>query len=974
MGALPRPDIPTGPHHELVAALHDLHHRAGWPSLRQLAREAGCSHTTVSNVFSAPRLPPWGVLELIVEAMDGTVAGFRELWLAAGRQVTPESLAVPRIAGRRDELDAVRRHLDSGSGGLMLVTGEAGIGKTALVTAAAGGVETYVATGACRPLSADVPLLPVTDLLRQVRRDGPDWFDHAMTDSPAYVPGALAQVLPELAGDEAPPVSEEWARQRLFNAVEALLTALRKQRPLALLVEDAHWADATTLDVLELLGGHRFPMIVTVRTDDPDVGEPVSDWLTRVRRLPGATSLALAPLTLAETTQQLAILRGTTPAPDEVARVHARSLGQPLFTEQLALHPDDRPMPGMLADLLGRRLRELGPDAWSVARALGVADRPLQVGQLTEVAGLDPVAGLRELARRRLLAASDGPVVRLRHPLIADAIREHLVPGEAPEVHRRVADVLAALPDPPAAEIADHWFVVGDDGHELHWRIQAARAAAAAYAVEAAAAQWRRVLALWPDDLGQVADPPLTRAGMYVAVLDAVERLDFAALPALMSDALQVVEGAGPEEAGAILMRAGQLRGWLGDHEAHLELTAKAVAMLAGLPPSRDRIVAFHAMRSALEGLGRFKEAADAGLRALAEARLVGTPSDVKDALAQRVWAQSVAGDTAGARTTIDELRGIELDSPDPYCEIGVAVNLTDALLMSGAPAHELVDVAQPALAAAHRWGLHQWADAILRYNVAEALLAQGDPDQAWDLVAPYSEGDPADQERWPLFEQRAALELMRGHPVEARRIITALETGPLPRGGLAFRLTFAVTAAAIDLWSGRPADAFDRSLPVLESGQDTEQPGILAPLLVLAARAAADLRDGARGARLRGLHRGLTGDPFAPHPTLATAEAQGATWASELARLARRDTVDAWVAAAGSWDRHTHPYDAAYCRWRAALVGLATGRGTAAGRLLKQAAVQARGHVPLAEAVHGTAGGSNRRELGAGEADLRRR
>ena len=307
MGALPRPDIPPGPQRELVAVLHDLHHRAGWPSLRRLAREAGCSPTTVSNVFSSPRLPSWGVLELIVEAMGGDVAEFRELWLASGRQDTPESIVATRIAGRRGELDAVRRHLRSGTG-LLLVTGEAGIGKTALVTAAVTGAETYVATGACRPLSTEVPLLPVTDLLRQVRQEHPTWFDPVMAGCPAYVRVSLRQILPELAFEETVEVSEEWARQRLFNAIEALISALREQRPLALLVEDAHWADSTTLDLLELLGTHQCPMVVTVRTDDPEVGDGVVDWLTRVRRLPGAASLALAPLSLAETTQQLALL------------------------------------------------------------------------------------------------------------------------------------------------------------------------------------------------------------------------------------------------------------------------------------------------------------------------------------------------------------------------------------------------------------------------------------------------------------------------------------------------------------------------------------------------------------------------------------------------------------------------------------------------------------------------------------------
>ena len=168
MSALPRPDLPPGPHRDLNDALHDLHHRAGWPSLRTLAREAGCSHTTVSAVFSSPRLPSWGTLELVVEALDGDTSAFHDLWLAAstpGPVSGTAGTAGPRIAGRRAELAAVRRHLETGTG-LLLVTGEAGLGKTRLVTTAAETVDGFVARGSCLPLSRQVPLLPVVDVLQ----------------------------------------------------------------------------------------------------------------------------------------------------------------------------------------------------------------------------------------------------------------------------------------------------------------------------------------------------------------------------------------------------------------------------------------------------------------------------------------------------------------------------------------------------------------------------------------------------------------------------------------------------------------------------------------------------------------------------------------------------------------------------------------------------------------------------------------
>ena len=137
MTALRRPDV-VGPAKSLYDALHDLHHRAGWPSLRTLSRETGVSHTTVSKAFSGPALPSWGTLELLVEALGGDPVFFHGLWLAAPLPTHDDgsdSTTAPQIAGRRSELAAVRRHLETGNG-LLLVAGEAGIGKTTLVTTA----------------------------------------------------------------------------------------------------------------------------------------------------------------------------------------------------------------------------------------------------------------------------------------------------------------------------------------------------------------------------------------------------------------------------------------------------------------------------------------------------------------------------------------------------------------------------------------------------------------------------------------------------------------------------------------------------------------------------------------------------------------------------------------------------------------------------------------------------------------------
>src|SRR4051794_31403128 len=259
MAALPRPDIPSGDQRVLVDALHDLHHGAGWPSLRTIARQVGVSPTTVSAVFSAPRLPAWGLLCLVVEVLHGDVEEFHGLWMAAS---TPEHAPTSaRIAGRRLELQAARHHLESGTG-LLLVTGEAGIGKTRLVSAARAGCGVFVATGAGLPLAVEVPFLPLIDALSKVlHADDKDWLPGALSTCPPYVPWTLAALLPDLPSHAGPtPPSVASARTRMFSAVGSALGALADRRPLALLLDDLHWADRDTLDLLEHLVADGLPV------------------------------------------------------------------------------------------------------------------------------------------------------------------------------------------------------------------------------------------------------------------------------------------------------------------------------------------------------------------------------------------------------------------------------------------------------------------------------------------------------------------------------------------------------------------------------------------------------------------------------------------------------------------------------------------------------------------------------------------
>jgi tetratricopeptide (TPR) repeat protein len=148
VAALPKPVVEDGPVRELFEALHELHHRAGWPSLRDIAKQVGCSHTTVSAAFSEPKVPRWGLLELIVECLGGDTGVFHRLWMAAGSggdpapapapvsaQWPPRQLIndIPGFTGRRDELAALHELLPpDGTAVVVAISGTAGVGKTAL--------------------------------------------------------------------------------------------------------------------------------------------------------------------------------------------------------------------------------------------------------------------------------------------------------------------------------------------------------------------------------------------------------------------------------------------------------------------------------------------------------------------------------------------------------------------------------------------------------------------------------------------------------------------------------------------------------------------------------------------------------------------------------------------------------------------------------------------------------------------------
>ncbi|HYJ26679.1 MAG TPA: AAA family ATPase [Nocardioides sp.] len=965
MGALPSPVLPPGAHDDLVRALHQLHHGAGWPSLRSLARHTGVSHTTVSKALSSSVLPPWGTVELLVEAMGGSRSEFHALWLAASSADEDAPLPSPGIAGRLTELAGVRDHLD-GDGGLLVVCGEAGIGKSTLVDAAAALTATRVAVGRCLPFSTEVPLMPVAELLRSIHdADDGRWIGEALSGCPAYAREALTRLLPELGGAAASTDDVEFAQQHLYAAVAAVLAGLAATRPLAVVVEDLHVSDATTLDLLEYVLSRDVdvPIAVTWRLHDQRVERWRSEWLARVQALPGVQTLGLGPLTLGETRDQLRLagwLDGT--ATDRARRIYERSRGHPLFTAHLAIQGDDPTLPPLLAELLDRRLGDLSPDQDRVATALGVSDGPVGVELLAAATGLDDDAvlgALRHLAARHLVSVGGTDTVRLAHPLLADAARRRLLPGEVRRLHRTFAELLGRGGGADPAVVAEHWRLSGEAMEEARWRAAAARQARRRTDPRAEAEHWLRVLELGRQHV--VAPEGLVTA--WLSAFDALQlsgRLE--ACAALVDEEQPDVAALPDEQAAGVIRRTAQVAWLVGDDpEAALVLADRALDRLAGHPVGAELVHVLDQRANALMDLARYDEATRDLQGALDACAELDDDALYFQTAATLAWHVGHLGDLAAALDLFRRARSRVTGTAGPWREAHLAMMHTDVLLRHHRPPREVEEAARLVLDLGREWQLDFHLLTLVKANVVEAYLDAGLTGDAAARLVDVPQSHSYDD--WPGQWVSARLDIVQGRTDDAIRTMRGLvKVGGSTRN----RLNRAVWEATALLWQDEPGQAWVALHDPLEAFLDS--PGIAdywLAFLVLA-RAAADARAPSRGRPsaedtaasedLEAMRRRARLDPLAGQRSSAGVAA-GVTWDAELVRARGTDTVDQWSRAAVAWGHLGRPHAAAYCRWRAAQVALREGRGAVAARLLRRAAADAREHVPLSRVIAATSG-----------------
>jgi len=379
-------------------------------------------------------------------------------------------MTVPRstvpLVGRAAELSALTAVVASASAaapGVVILGGDAGVGKTRLLSeliasASADGVWCLVGH------SVDLgdtppPYLPFTEAFTRLAAEHPEIADQLFAGLPA-----LSRLLPGRSAPGQVPVE----RGELFDSVLGALVGLAAERPVALLIEDVHWADQATRDLLGFLftrlHADRIAIIVSYRSDDLHRRHPLRRTLAEWSRLPAVSRVYLDPLGAEDVRALVRSLNATGINEAELDSIVRRADGNAFFAEELVAAAeqctDAKQLPWQLADLLLVRLDRLSDDARQVVRIAAVGGRRVTHDMLEAVADLPPARlddALRDAIDAHVLQlTSSGRDYVFRHALLAEAVYDDLLPGERVRLHSLYAAVLAARSDRRAAELARH--------------------------------------------------------------------------------------------------------------------------------------------------------------------------------------------------------------------------------------------------------------------------------------------------------------------------------------------------------------------------------------------------------------------------------------------------------------------------------------------------------------------------------------
>ena len=902
----------------------------------------------------------------------------------------------PVFVGRRDELTALGDALARAATGepqAAVVAGEAGVGKTRLLeeflsaSRAAGAV---AAVGGCVEIGAEgLPFAPVSTVLRSLHRQ----LGEELTAAAAGQEGELARLLPEL-GETTREWHEEDGRARLFELTARLLESLSRERTLVLAVEDLHWADRSTRELLAYLfrslDRARLVIVATYRSDDIHRRHPLRPFLAELDRLRTVRRIELPRLSRDEVRAQMAGIQGVeTPERDLVEQVFERSEGNPFFVEELTVSGSACGISDSLRDLLLVRVEALPETAQQVVRIAAEGGSAVEHPLLAAVARLpeeELIEALRAAVGANILAPTqDGDGYRFRHALVREAVSDDLLPGERVGLNRRYAQALEEDPslvrtDERAARLASHWYAAHDVTKALPAVLDAAVAARRRYAYAEQLRLLDRALELWEDAAPDTrrALRPLGHAETYPAHgcgdeaprhLDLLaETVTAAQLSGERKRALAVVrralrmldENKEPLRAAWFWTQRSRLAQSTGQGDGWAEL-GRAQELVRGLPPSpvHAEVLANAAAWGAVHDPG--PESFATAQRAVELASLVGAGSIELHA---RLTLGSLRVFSGGVDAGLAEMAEVARRVVERG-EVGVMgrchVNLSSALEGVGRSG-QAVEAAEEGLRVAHRFGL-QDTRAWLRGNMAESLVALGRWEEADAALAATRKLASSPRPRGSAALKSAHLALRRGDvDLAARELAEARKHhgahDPQPQ----YTIPLARLELEIEAARGRPLEARRVAEEALDRGFPLSTERYAWPLLYSALAAEADARGlpAAEPGRAAFLERVRRAAGRLPRLVPVWA-AYGLMVDAELRRAQGCDDPDRWAEAVAALERpEQRPFRLAQARyrWAEALLGAGGDRERAAGLLARAHATAVRlGAVPLREGVERLAG-----------------
>jgi DNA-binding CsgD family transcriptional regulator/tetratricopeptide (TPR) repeat protein len=409
-----------------------------------------------------------------------------------------------QVIGRDAELAVFAGAFEAaaaGSPSVVLVSGDAGIGKSTLVAEAArrAGAAAYLGRGV--HVGGDpIALAPLVDLVRQVGRH------HSNGDLPA---------LHELA-DALRDGGQEHRTAGVFALTLQLVAELAPAGPVMVGVEDLHWADQASCDVVEYLirnlTDEPAVVVVTFRHDRLAVDPMLRRRLAELSRLPHVRRIDLTGLDRTAVAVHAAAVLGIPAPPSLVDELLRRGEGNPFFTEELvAAHLAGEPIPTLLSEMLAADVAALDPPARRVVEAIATVGRDTDPALLAAIVDLDETdleAALRAAAAARVVVVDPATdAYRVRHPLLGEVAYAGLLPTERRRLHRSVADALREDPRlwmttrDAAGELAFHLDRGGDQRGAFAALLDAADAATT-IAPAACLAHLERAFALWDHHAG----------------------------------------------------------------------------------------------------------------------------------------------------------------------------------------------------------------------------------------------------------------------------------------------------------------------------------------------------------------------------------------------------------------------------------------------------------------------------------------